>query len=869
MGRSAGVITIRFEAGTAGFVADVAKAKASVKDFGTSTKFNMLESTAAIRTLEGNFQSSTRAVSRFVSVTLGLGPVMAAAFPVIGAVLLGKAIVDVGEKVGQFFKDMANAPEKIRGAFRAMGAPLAQANDETRVAIAKLEEDLAKLEGHRQNTAKLALEEVRLEADKLADALDKDLEKLHAVLEEQKHNWLAQLFGASGAGKEAGKLVGGETGIGGWRAEIAHINDVAAAHIAAAVKAKDKKAAERAETERDTALLKKYGEMLDVVNAKIAEATPHKVTSRVIIPGVGAQDVETTTARDQAALEVWQGVKDRFIAPEMEKIPLDAQKRALVEKKQGAEAGISNAEMLKPYRDALKNLNAQIGEVEAKLRSVGQPEGFRVVAEATAVAKKEIAKLNEELEKHHVALARDQEKAIQAAELAKGKAEAELQWATSMEASNVAVRDRITSLTLLTAAIGKGYEATKAANVETRVMTEMKGKYNDPAFAGDKATLRERFEAEYEAEHGQQVAATIDQLNDQIEMERALAKVQEQGAEAVRAAALEVRIARMEDKGATAEQIQKERDLFAAQRTNVDAQGRAKIAEEIANTRRLTEAQLQGAEAARKAALENKYLHMEAEGAKPETIAKARQADQAEHARLVTAEALKTGMAYKDQLDSIDQQIVKLQDLQAVGKGTVEIAISLRDLENQRLKTLAEQALQLRRAKDGLRAFFLEMQMDAKSAAQVVYESLKSALDRTNDELAKLFTGQKTSFGRMLQQQGEALVKEGLVMAEHAGIKAIAKKIGVKPPAAKREGQTPDTGIYVIPVNGMAGQGGSSPGGGVSKAIGDVAGSPAGKSIGHAVGGFFGSLFKALLGKKESVTSSITYGDAVEGRRAG
>lgn len=285
MGRAAGVITVRFEAGTSGFVLDVKNAKTAVRDFGQSTKFNMLESTAAIRTLEGNFQSSTRAVSRFLSVTLGLGPVLAAAFPVIGAVLLGKQLVDVGEKVGKFFKDIKEAPERIKGAFRELGEPLRMTNDELRVTADRLELDIAKLEGKRQNTLKLALDEARMAADKLADSLDKDLEKLNNMLEEQKHNWLAQLFGASGAGKEAAKWFGGETKLGGFRGTIRKINADAAKEIAAATAAGDQGRADRAVTERDKKLLEEYGKALEFVNKKIAEASPHSVWKHVT--GVG------------------------------------------------------------------------------------------------------------------------------------------------------------------------------------------------------------------------------------------------------------------------------------------------------------------------------------------------------------------------------------------------------------------------------------------------------------------------------------------------------------------------------------------------------------------------------------------------------
>src|ERR1017187_5231600 len=104
MSRKAGTIVISLEAGTSKFMLDMDRAKAKVRDFGTSTKASGAEAAAAVKALEGNFTNSTRALSRFLNVTLGAGPIFAAAFPVIGAGLLGKAISDTGEKLVEFFK---------------------------------------------------------------------------------------------------------------------------------------------------------------------------------------------------------------------------------------------------------------------------------------------------------------------------------------------------------------------------------------------------------------------------------------------------------------------------------------------------------------------------------------------------------------------------------------------------------------------------------------------------------------------------------------------------------------------------------------------------------------------------------------------
>lgn len=49
---------------------------------------NTIAASAAIRELEGNFNGGGRAAGRFLAVTLGLGPALSAAFPVIGALAL-------------------------------------------------------------------------------------------------------------------------------------------------------------------------------------------------------------------------------------------------------------------------------------------------------------------------------------------------------------------------------------------------------------------------------------------------------------------------------------------------------------------------------------------------------------------------------------------------------------------------------------------------------------------------------------------------------------------------------------------------------------------------------------------------------------
>src|SRR6185503_15963042 len=136
-----------FEAGTAGFVADVNKAKASVRDFGEQSKGSLAQSTATVRLLEGNLTGSARAVTRFLSDTLKLGPILQKAFPIAGAVYLGDAIIQTGMKVYEFFEKMRTAGERIKGAFAEAALPLKITNAELAVSNERLQQEINKLEG--------------------------------------------------------------------------------------------------------------------------------------------------------------------------------------------------------------------------------------------------------------------------------------------------------------------------------------------------------------------------------------------------------------------------------------------------------------------------------------------------------------------------------------------------------------------------------------------------------------------------------------------------------------------------------------------------------------------------------------------------
>lgn len=543
---------------------------------------------------------------------------------------------------------------------------------------------------------------------------------------------------------------------------------------------------------------------------------------------------------------------------------------AIEKAKEKPEIGVS------PFEDRVKLLNAELEGLQAKLKAVGQPEAAQVLAKAFGESQKAIEEVNKSIEHHkavkHEALDSDQkreagsgqviadtraESALRTAriggiELAKATQEAEIAWQTKFQSGTLSIADRIKSQELLTAAIGKGYEATRQANVESRLMQELGAHFNDPAWMQahqpQVQSLRSGFSREFDTQHAEQSARAVDQLGDQIELERELARVQGQGAAAVREAALAVKLRQMEEVGASKEQIQAEKDLFAAKEQNNASSEVAKLEERILATQRLTAAIAGGAAAERQAALENRVAEIRRQGDTPvpgiigigQRELGERTLDQSEHQKQVTAEALKTGLEYQNQLGKINEQISALERMKVTQGDSLAIEISLRDLENERLKTLVEQSLQLRGARDGIRAFFLEMQEQAQSSAQIIYNSLNSALDRVSGNLAKLMTGQKTDWAKSFQQLGEQMAQSSIKSLAQQGLGKLGKMFGIDIGTGKPDG-TSGNPIWVR----MAGSGVSPSGGPSIPGLPGRGGVFGGGSRGGGIFSALGSLFKS------------------------
>ena len=329
MAKKAGQIVVSLSAGTATFIADMDKANAKLKQFGLQGQqsnghmvSSMASSSAAIRTLEGNFTNNIRAAERFIGLLPGMSKLVSAAFPLVGAIAFGGVLYEMGVKAEEFIKKFRTASEAIGGSFNLLAAPLRLTNDELRVANDRLANDIAKLEGHRQNTLKLALDEARVAADKLADSLERDVSGLYKLFKEQS------IFGLS----DIEKNLGGETGLGGFGAQLS-------------------KVARSGGPDSDKRVVAMLDDQMKRVQAQIDKRKSSFKSMQdegLTLPGdKGPQNQIDMLTNYQGQLQL---MRDR--------VGLQGTNTALTAKKEALAAGAENAAAIRPYSDKLKQLDA-------------------------------------------------------------------------------------------------------------------------------------------------------------------------------------------------------------------------------------------------------------------------------------------------------------------------------------------------------------------------------------------------------------------------------------------------------------------------------------------------------------------------------
>src|SRR5580658_8824110 len=213
---------------------------------------------------------------------------------------------------------------------------------------------------------------------------------------------------------------------------------------------------------------------------------------------------------------------------------------------------------------------------------------------------------------------------------------------------------------------------------------------------------------------------------------------------------------------------------------------------------------------------------------------------------------------YQEEINQLNREVAAMKTAQG---GTLtygqslQVAAKAQDAFNKTTDETVALMLRFGGVRDGVNAFFLDMQKSAKSTASIIYEALNSTFDKLAANLTALVTGGKTSFAKMFQDIGKQMVDSTIKQGLQTGIGALGKSMGVNLGGAL--GNKPD-GTKGNPLwVKMAKDAGLNLGGAASDASdpsssGDPSAAGAGGGIfagllGKAMG-FLGPLMKGLLG---------------------
>lgn len=161
----------------------------------------MAASSAAVRVFEGNLP--IRAVENFLTKVLPLGPILQAAFPIVGAIALGEILFEIGEKAKKAIDGVEQAGTQTEAAWREVDNALTLSNDALTLTNDRLDDTLAKLQKKPENFLQVALDQLRQSADQLGESLQKDIDKANELITKNQIGILGQLMGKAGTADSA------------------------------------------------------------------------------------------------------------------------------------------------------------------------------------------------------------------------------------------------------------------------------------------------------------------------------------------------------------------------------------------------------------------------------------------------------------------------------------------------------------------------------------------------------------------------------------------------------------------------------------------------------------------------------------------
>lgn len=822
-------LVINLSAGTTQLIMDFEKAKGTVKNFQTQVEGgargikSMGEASheavtgvqavsGALRVLEGGVTNNLRAAERFTANVLGLGPLLQRAFPVIGAIAFAGILAKLGEEVATFYATLRDGPEKMRGSFEALTAGARMANDTLDLSNAKLDQQIAKLEGKRQNTLAIMLNEARVMADRLGESLDKALEGLNKVLEENKSTLLQQVFGRI-SDKGLREELGGKTGFGGFRAEIRTATEEGRTKVEEANKRGDVKGANEAVDKMSADLATHFDSMLNAIDQQIKAATREKP-----VLGNKSQFQQDSDLRAyNASLAFVEELKfaRSAVAEEAANVPKMVEQYRKTGKVAELEAARGNAKLENPYINKIEELQAQVAESKARLSAVsGTSTAERIRAEAEATADKYLQQMNQQQRRENPNLPEISKDSAEYREIFNLRAQeeknnAETTWQAKLRETSATLAAQTQEYAKLADAIGKGYEVRRKAEVDVETFKKFGAdRLNDFSFMQSEegraayAKMRGEVEKEYDARQLVDVKKVNDELTTRIEVLRSIAEAEGLGKWAAKRAELVHQLEEVKklygDSAEAVKQLQLVQEKFDAEQAQGAGTRLADLKQQLINYKLLEAAQFSGPRAARDVNFENDLVARRRNNELTDEEEKKLRAEYALKKQVEIGEAVEKRIHYySEERDKLKEQAEYLRNNVSQYKNLVEVSRVLLDLHDADLRLAAQQAIQLGHAKDGIRAFFLEMQTQAEKMSQILYDSLNKAVEGVSDSLSKAMTGQAASWGKMFQNIGQEMVKQTVKAQIQTGLGRIGNALGIKLPGATPDGSSEKMALWV------------------------------------------------------------------------
>lgn len=174
--------TRKFNAARQQLAAVVPVAAADAGGHGNVT--DQQRASALLRAGGGTF--SIRAGEQFASQFSAFNAISGLVFPVVGATVFAAEIGRGAAELIKMKKEADELPDHIRNAFDEFNSPLLMSVDSLRKTNDELEIAIARIEHKPENTLALALDEARLNADRLADSTNKATDNIKKLLAENK-----------------------------------------------------------------------------------------------------------------------------------------------------------------------------------------------------------------------------------------------------------------------------------------------------------------------------------------------------------------------------------------------------------------------------------------------------------------------------------------------------------------------------------------------------------------------------------------------------------------------------------------------------------------------------------------------------------